>query len=109
MQYQELPAILAFSGHCETVDSPKYGKTLVKAINYLVAKGESNQGLLASKPGAHAPYEHGIATYAMAEAYSLNKNARAKVKRMSGTLRNASMSSEKQMRRVGISDRIEKA
>lgn len=82
-------AILAFSGHCETVDSPRYGQTLVKAINYLVGASHDRQGLMASKPGTHTPYEHGIATYALAEAYSLNKNARAKVKRISNALRNA--------------------
>ncbi len=82
-------AVLAFSGHCETVDSPRYGKTLVRAINYLVDASRNSQGLMVSKPGAHAPYEHGIATYALAEAYSLNKNARAKVKRISAALRNA--------------------
>ena len=82
-------AILAFSGHCETVDSPRYGQTLVKAINYLVDASHNSQGLMASKPGTHTPYEHGIATYALSEAYSLNKNARAKVKRISNALRNA--------------------
>ncbi len=82
-------AILAFSGHCETVDSPRYGKTLIKAINYLVDASRDSQGLMASKPGMHSPYEHGIATYALAEAYSLNKNARARVNRISNALRNA--------------------
>jgi hypothetical protein len=82
-------AVLAFSGHCETVDSKRYGATIVKAINYLVDCSRDNSGLLASKPGTHTPYEHGIATYALAEAYSLNKNARTKVKPISGALRNA--------------------
>lgn len=82
-------AILAFSGHCETVDSPDYGETLIKAINYLVEQSRGNSGMMASKPGQHSPYEHGIATYALAEAYSLNKNSRAKVKPMSPVLRNA--------------------
>ena len=81
-------AILAFSGHCETVDSPKYGETLVKAINYLVDFGRKNNGNL-GKPGSHLSYEHGIATYALAEAYSINKNARTKTKPISTALRNA--------------------
>ncbi|MGI9244679.1 MAG: prenyltransferase/squalene oxidase repeat-containing protein [Verrucomicrobiales bacterium] len=82
-------AVLAFSGHCETVDSPRYGETLIKAINYLVDASRTGQGMMVSKPGTHSPYEHGIATYALAEAYSLNKNARAKVKRISNALRNS--------------------
>ena len=49
-------AILAFSGHCETVDSPDYGDTLIKAINYLVEQSRANSGLMASKPGQHSPY-----------------------------------------------------
>ena len=82
-------AILAFSGHCETVDSPKYGKTLVKAIDYLVEHARKNNGQM-GKPGSHLSYEHGIATYALAEAYSLNKNARTKTKYpISTALRNA--------------------
>ncbi|MFT4547194.1 MAG: hypothetical protein ACI8XO_003149 [Verrucomicrobiales bacterium] len=82
-------AVLAFSGHCETVDSPEYGETLIKAIAYLVDKSGTNNGMLSSVPGNHAPYEHGIATYALAEAYSLNKNALAKHPRISPALRNA--------------------
>ena len=81
-------AILAFSGHCETVDSPKYGPTLVKAINYLVGYGRDHDGLMA-KAGSHSSYEHGIATYALSEAYSLNKNSRTKTKSISSALRNA--------------------
>ena len=82
-------ALLAFCGHCETVDSPRYGPNLVKAINYLIGKARDGNGLMASKPGSHTSYGHGIATYALAEAYSLNKNARAKTKRISTALRNA--------------------
>jgi hypothetical protein len=81
-------AILAFSGHCETVDSPKYGKTLVKAINYLVDFGRDNNGSLGA-PGSHLSYEHGIATYALSEAYSINKNSRTKTKSISTALRNS--------------------
>jgi hypothetical protein len=81
-------AILAFSGHCETVDSPKYGPTLVKAINYLVDFGRQNNGNLGAR-GGHLSYEHGIATYALAEAYSINKNSKTKTKSISTALRNA--------------------
>jgi len=81
-------AILAYSGHHETVDSPKYGKTIVKAINYLVGYGRSHDGKLGPR-GSHLPYEHGIATYALAEAYSLNKNAKAKFEKITTILSNA--------------------
>jgi len=81
-------ALLSFCGHCETVDSPRYGEALVKAINYLTKIGRDNDGMLATNPGQYAPYEHGIATYALAEAYSINKNSKKKI-RISPTLSNA--------------------
>ena len=81
-------ALLAYCGHCETVDSPRYGDALEKAIKYLTEIAGDNDGLLSSKPGQHAPYEHGIATYALAEAFALNKNSRKKI-RISPTLHNA--------------------
>ncbi|MGI9241844.1 MAG: prenyltransferase/squalene oxidase repeat-containing protein [Verrucomicrobiales bacterium] len=82
-------AILAYSGHCETVDSPKYGETIIKAIDYLIEFGRKNNGAM-GKPGNHLSYEHGIATYALSEAYSLNKNSKAKTKYpISSALRNA--------------------
>jgi hypothetical protein len=59
-------AFLAFSGHCETVDSPKYGPNLVKAINYLIKSGGDNNGNMGA-PGGHLSYEHGIAVYALSE------------------------------------------
>ncbi len=70
-------AILAYLGHCETPKSSKYGKTVEKGIIYLVnaAMNDDAKGLISS-PGVpgHAPaYEHGIATYALAESYTFCK------------------------------------
>ena len=50
--------------------------------------GRDHDGLMA-KAGGHSSYEHGIATYALSEAYSLNKNSRTKTKSISSALRNA--------------------
>lgn len=70
-------AILAYLGHCETPKSPKYGKTVEKGITYLVNAAMSpGKGNLICSPGVpgHAPaYEHGIATYALAESYTFCK------------------------------------
>lgn len=68
-------AILAFLGHCETPKSPYYGETVTRGIVYLIDQGmkDGHRGLLCS-PGVtnHATaYEHGIAAYALAEAYTL--------------------------------------
>jgi hypothetical protein len=65
-------ALLAFLGHCETPISPEFGETVEKAIVYLVNLGMGNDGRLATAAAGshHWVYEHGIATYALAEAYT---------------------------------------
>ncbi len=67
-------ALLCFLGHCETPDSDEYGETVEKAILFLIANGKANGGGLAtSKAARDWSYEHPIATYALAEAYTLCK------------------------------------
>jgi hypothetical protein len=65
-------ALLAFLGHCETPLSEEFGETVTSAIIYLVDLGMKNDGRLATSAEAsnHWVYEHGIATYALAEAYT---------------------------------------
>jgi hypothetical protein len=67
-------ALLAYLGHCETPLSPEFGETVQNAIVYLVANGKKNGGGLAtSTANRQWCYEHPIATYALAEAYTLCK------------------------------------
>ena len=80
-------ALLAYCGHCETVDSPEFGKSVKAAIEYLLAVAAQNKGYMATTRDRNLSYEHGIAVYALSEAYSLNKNARAPLKRISPTLK----------------------
>ncbi|BCX46269.1 squalene-hopene cyclase [Haloferula helveola] len=65
-------ALLAFLGHCETPVSEEFGETVTDAIIYLVDLGMKNDGRLATADvkSHHWVYEHGIATYALAEAYT---------------------------------------
>ncbi len=65
-------ALLAYLGHCETPKSDKYGDTVLKAITYLVNNGVKNKGRLTNKPeeAIQWVYDHGIASYALAEAYT---------------------------------------
>jgi hypothetical protein len=63
-------ALLAFLGHCESPNSPEFGDTVNGAIIYLIDIGMKNDGKLTTTPGHHWVYEHGIATYALAEAYT---------------------------------------
>ena len=67
-------ALLAYLGHCETPTSPEFGETVENAILYLVKVGMNNNGKLTKDPSdKHWPYEHAIATYAIAEAYTMCK------------------------------------
>ena len=69
-------ALLAFLGHCETPNSEEFGDAVTRAIVYLTNLGMKNDGRLATADVAshHWVYEHGIATYAMAEAYTFCSN-----------------------------------
>ena len=65
-------ALLVYLGHCETPTSPEYGETVLKAITYLIDVGMKNDGRLTNKDANSIQwvYDHGIATYALAEAYT---------------------------------------
>lgn len=66
--------LLCYLGRCETPMSTKYGETVLRAITYLVDLGMKNDGKIAANVGAkHFPYEHSIAVYALAEAYTFCK------------------------------------
>ena len=66
-------ALLCYLGRCETPDSTFYGEQVTKGILYLIELSKKNSdGLMAEKiAGNSVPYEHGIATYALGEMYSL--------------------------------------
>ena len=66
-------ALLVFAGHGETADSPGYGKNIVRGVDYLVGWASRNNDALGKK-GSHLSYEHGIATYALAETYRMNEH-----------------------------------
>lgn len=68
-------ALLAYLGHCETPLSEEFGDSVTRGIIYLVDMGMKQDGRLAqSAVGGHQwVYEHGIATYALAEAYTFCK------------------------------------
>jgi len=65
-------ALLSYLGHCETASSEEFGDTVLQAIAYLTNFGMKNDGRLSSDfKNKHWPYEHAIATYALAETYTL--------------------------------------
>ena len=67
-------ALLAYLGRCETPRSEKYGESCLRAIVYLVDLGMKQNGSLAANFASQSgPYEHAIATYAIAEAATFCK------------------------------------
>lgn len=66
-------ALLAFLGHCETPLSEEFGETVLKAIVYLVNLGAKDGRLAMNPQDRHWPYEHSIATYALAEAATFSR------------------------------------
>ncbi|MEJ6724918.1 MAG: terpene cyclase/mutase family protein [Akkermansiaceae bacterium] len=64
-------AVLAFLGHCESPNSPEFGEAVSAGIIFLIDVGMKNDGKLTTAgAGGHWVYEHAIATYALAEAYT---------------------------------------
>ncbi len=72
-------ATLCYLGHGETpATSREFGIVTDNALKALIAEGTKNQGRLAFKGSAfsdnQAVYQHGIATYALGEAYTMTKD-----------------------------------
>ncbi|MFA7172066.1 MAG: prenyltransferase/squalene oxidase repeat-containing protein [Kiritimatiellia bacterium] len=67
--------VLTFLAHGEKPgDSPEFGETVRKALEYLL-KVQRADGLL---PGGGSNYDHPIATYALCEAYGMTLNPNVK-------------------------------
>ena len=85
-------ALLAYLGHCETPSSPEFGVTVENAIVYLVEIGMANDGRIASGYEGHSwVYEHGIATYALAEAYTLCSKSNLDIPNLAETVEKAGL------------------
>jgi hypothetical protein len=73
-------AVLCFLGHGELPDSPEFGPTVKRGLDYLLENGKKFQGRMSmtqgSFPGGGPVYEHAIATYAMGEYYTMTKDER---------------------------------
>jgi hypothetical protein len=67
-------AVLSYLGHCETPDSGPYAKNVGDGIRYLMNVGKSNNGRLYLQDRTYLSYEHAIATFALAEAYSMTRD-----------------------------------
>lgn len=76
-------AILTYLAHGETPESPEFGSTVERALNYLMgAVHEKNGKVVISGSGPHTGDTHEyaflIAMYALSEAYAMTKNPNVK-------------------------------
>ena len=72
-------AILTYLAHGETPDSPEFGRTVERALNYLMgAVHEKNGKVVISGADGHE-YAFLIAMYALTEAYAMTRNPNLKV------------------------------
>lgn len=81
-------SLLAYLGHCETPESPKFGDSVVNATLYLIDRAREGDGYTYNgEKGHHQAYEHAIATYALAELYTMTKESGREVPRLESTLK----------------------
>lgn len=81
-------ALLAYLGHCETPESPKFGDSVVNAALYLMDRSLKNDGKMTNgKSGHHEAYEHSIATYALCELYTMTKESGKEIPRLESVLK----------------------
>ncbi len=67
-------ALLCFLGHCELTDSAEYGDAVARGAKWLVEIGDKQNGWLNHNNHKHGgAYAHGIATYGLAEAFSMTE------------------------------------
>ena len=73
-------ALLCYLGHCEGTQSAEYGDNVTKGMTYLINLGLKNNGSLSDRLSENGwPYEHAIATYALAEALTFSRTLQFKV------------------------------
>lgn len=83
-------ALLAYLGHCETPESPKFGDSVVNAALYLMDRCLKNDGKITNgKGGHHEAYEHAIGTYALSELYTMTKESGKEIPRLESVLKKA--------------------
>lgn len=83
-------SLLAFLGHCETPESPKFGESVVNAALYLMEVAKKNDGYMWNGEGGnHKAYEHAIATYALCELFTMTKESGKPVPGLESILKRA--------------------
>ncbi len=65
--------LLTFLAHGETPDSEEFGDTVTRAIRYLLSQQREDGTFVDVTRGNQGVYNHGIATYAIAEAFGMTR------------------------------------
>ncbi len=73
-------ALLCYLGFGELPDSPAYGLTINRAVQWLLENGTQSEGRLGMEKSfsQRGVYQHGIATYALGEYFALTHDGRVK-------------------------------
>jgi len=71
-------ALLCFLGHGETPESPQYGHTVKRAVQWFLDNGTKFEGRLsmAKRFSYSGVYDHAIGTYALGEFYTMTRDER---------------------------------
>jgi hypothetical protein len=77
-------ALLCLLGHGELGESKEFGLCFNRAAQWLIHEGTAHHGRLSMTdenwgPGNGGVYEHAIATYALAELYSMTEDGEGKL------------------------------
>jgi hypothetical protein len=67
-------ALMAFMLQGHIPGQGKYGLAMENGLDYLIAKGEEQDGFLGSGTNSGGMYEHGLAVLALSEAWGQSKN-----------------------------------
>jgi len=82
--------LLCYLGHCESTQSPEYGENVSKGITYLINLALKNNGRLSTNLSANSwVYEHGIATYALAEALTFSRTLQFQIPELENSVEKA--------------------
>ncbi|MCP5540251.1 MAG: terpene cyclase/mutase family protein [Akkermansiaceae bacterium] len=83
-------ALLAWLGHCETPESPEFGDNVANGALYLMEMAQKKDGVMWNgENGTHKCYEHGIATYALAELQLMTKDSGRSIPQLDAVLTRA--------------------
>lgn len=80
-------SLLAFLGHCETPESPKFGEAVIGGATFLMETAKKKDGFMFETKSK--AYSHAIATYALCELHTMTKESGRPVPRLESIVKKA--------------------